>query len=48
MNSEDLPPYPKQSKEVKKKYCDGNFKTQLSKALKINGGEADNIEKIQK
>lgn len=38
----------KASKKDKKKYCDTSFKTQLSKALKVNCGEADNIEKIHK
>lgn len=36
------------NKEIKKKYCDRNFKTQLARALKANAGEAGNIDKIKK
>ena len=46
MNSENNQAYP--TKKDKKKYCDTNFKKQLSKALKANSGEADNLEKIRK
>lgn len=36
------------NKKGKKKYCDRNFKTQLAKALKINEGEPDNLERIKR
>lgn len=31
-----------------KRYCDKSFKKQLAKALKINHGEPDNIDKVRK
>lgn len=33
--------------EVTKRYCDKSFKKHLSKALKNNFGEPDNIDKIR-
>ena len=32
---------------VKKRYCDKRFKLQLTKALKVNLAEPDNIEKVR-
>lgn len=33
--------------KVKKTYCDKQFKNHLVKALKLNQGEPDNIDKIR-
>lgn len=33
--------------KVSKKYCDKHFKKYLTKALKINYGEPDNIDKVR-
>lgn len=46
MDSGNNQVYPR--RKSTKKYCDTNFKIQLSKALKANCGEADNLEKIRK
>lgn len=37
----------KEKGKVSKKYCDKHFKKNITKALKINYGEPDNIDKVR-
>lgn len=46
LNIEEEPKLAGQDSSIKKRYCDKQFKKNISKAIKANHGEPDNIDKI--
>lgn len=45
-NNKEAPELAAQDSSIKKRYCDKQFKKNISKAIKVNHGEPDNIDKI--